>query len=356
MPFADSTAPTSTPSTLAPEPPATSDAASPATVGIGDAEVTDESMDPAGSDVLMRGDRGDDVAELQQALVRHGFEIEVDGLFGPATDVAVRGFQYSHGLEADGIAGPEAWTTLTDAEENSTVILRDDGLTIADFGDSAALVMPALLNVFGSPAWDFTAATTFPCEQDPCEGLERTVRWSNPEDASFSVRFQETNGELLLAGWELSGFGDRRGVSLATSKGVALDSTASALSSAHPNADFGYFPEPACGDAWWDPGAFRIDTDDDDLGTGLRGSLDHDWDVMLQALDAALIAHGIPEGLDCYQDVMCAEVFGRFQQSVGLTGGSGLDRSTWLALGLPLPPDMDARIQSLRAGQTVTEC
>lgn len=49
-------------------------------------------------------------------------------------------------------------------------------------------------------------------------------------------------------------------------------------------------------------------------------------------------------------------MFGEFQQSVGLEVGCGLERETWLALGLPLPPDPDAPVQLLRAGQNVTEC
>jgi hypothetical protein len=348
-PVADPTAPESAPST------SPTDGTTRTAAGDG-TEATVESAPSETIDVQVRGDANDNVTELQQALVRHGFEIDVDGHFGPATETAVRGFQYSHGLEADGIAGPATWTTLDTAEADSTVILRNDGLAIADFGDSAATVMPTLLDVLGRPEWDRTALTTHTCEQGHCEGRVRTVEWRNPDEATFAVRFEETNAVFELAGWQLSGHGGRRGVSLATSKGVALAATASELLSVYPNADFGHFDGPACGDAWWNPGAFRIDVDDDNLATGLRGSVAHDWDLMLDTLDAALIAHGIPEGLDCRQDVMCAEVFGRFQESVGLAFGYGLDRSTWLALGLPLPPATAAPVEWLRAGEVVLNC
>jgi peptidoglycan hydrolase-like protein with peptidoglycan-binding domain/LAS superfamily LD-carboxypeptidase LdcB len=55
---------------------------------------------------LREGSNGDGVRSLQRALVRLGFDVAVDGAFGPNTDRAVRAFQSRSGLEADGIAGP----------------------------------------------------------------------------------------------------------------------------------------------------------------------------------------------------------------------------------------------------------
>ena len=50
--------------------------------------------------------RGIAVRLLQAKLRRLGYPVVVDGVFGPRTEAAVRGFQRSHGLEVDGVVGP----------------------------------------------------------------------------------------------------------------------------------------------------------------------------------------------------------------------------------------------------------
>ncbi len=62
----------------------------------------------AADGTLTIGAAGPLVRALQIALVAHlGINISVDGLFGPATQVAVRRFQATHALSPDGIVGPE---------------------------------------------------------------------------------------------------------------------------------------------------------------------------------------------------------------------------------------------------------
>lgn len=53
-----------------------------------------------------RGSMGDAVFGLQQKLCALGYPLTMDGVFGKATDAALRAFQRDHGLAADGIAGP----------------------------------------------------------------------------------------------------------------------------------------------------------------------------------------------------------------------------------------------------------
>ena len=55
--------------------------------------------------LLRRGNRGEEVKQLQRDLGMTGDEI--DGIFGPATERAVRTFQQNSGAKVDGLVGPE---------------------------------------------------------------------------------------------------------------------------------------------------------------------------------------------------------------------------------------------------------
>lgn len=55
---------------------------------------------------------GDDVAELQAQLTKAGFPVAVDNVFGPATDMALRGFQRAAGLFPDGKCGQQTRAAL----------------------------------------------------------------------------------------------------------------------------------------------------------------------------------------------------------------------------------------------------
>src|SRR2546422_5461592 len=55
---------------------------------------------------------GDDVREVQKALVAHGTDIKVDGTYGPLTEAQVRQFQQRAGLKPDGFVGPATRSAL----------------------------------------------------------------------------------------------------------------------------------------------------------------------------------------------------------------------------------------------------
>lgn len=67
---------------------------------------------PATGPFLRRGSRGDAVRRLQERLNAAGARLRVDGIFGPATEGAVRGFQRAGTLMVDGIVGPQTWGAL----------------------------------------------------------------------------------------------------------------------------------------------------------------------------------------------------------------------------------------------------
>lgn len=61
---------------------------------------------------LKKGSKGDNVKDLQALLNGWGYSLRVDGDFGDGTLAAVKSFQASHGLLADGIVGSKTKAKL----------------------------------------------------------------------------------------------------------------------------------------------------------------------------------------------------------------------------------------------------
>ena len=64
-------------------------------------------IDTNGRRTLQRGSRGEDVRTVQTKI-----GIAADGVFGPATEAAVRQFQRNRNVVPDGIVGPKTWQLL----------------------------------------------------------------------------------------------------------------------------------------------------------------------------------------------------------------------------------------------------
>ncbi len=62
--------------------------------------------------ILERGDRGQQVEEIQTMLDNIGYDVEIDGVFGPWTERAVKDFQYNNNLKVDGIMGTSTRNAL----------------------------------------------------------------------------------------------------------------------------------------------------------------------------------------------------------------------------------------------------
>ena len=73
---------------------------------------------------LRKGCTGNEVMELQQELIRRGYDCGstgADGIFGKNTEPALVRFQRDNGLAADGICGPLTYAAL-EKKEQPTVL------------------------------------------------------------------------------------------------------------------------------------------------------------------------------------------------------------------------------------------
>ena len=62
--------------------------------------------------IVQNGSQGHPIRTLQYLLRARGYHVTVDGLFGPATEAAVKAFQASKGLAAVGTVSSQTWTAL----------------------------------------------------------------------------------------------------------------------------------------------------------------------------------------------------------------------------------------------------
>ena len=70
----------------------------------------------ANASAIRMGDQGEEVTQLQSTLASLGYSVAVDGDFGSATARAVKAFQESRGLEADGLVGAATYRALMGRE------------------------------------------------------------------------------------------------------------------------------------------------------------------------------------------------------------------------------------------------
>lgn len=89
---------------------------------------------------LQRGSEGQDVKDLQEALIELDFKPgEVDGVFGVFTQSAVKAFQNWAGVVVDGVVGAATWERLDDADRSDPTI-RDGSEGVAVRGLQRRLI------------------------------------------------------------------------------------------------------------------------------------------------------------------------------------------------------------------------
>ncbi|MBD2019894.1 peptidoglycan-binding protein [Leptolyngbya sp. FACHB-36] len=74
--------------------------------------------------VVRPWDTGAAVAEVQELLQAHGFDLRVDGSYGWITETAVMSYQREHGCRIDGVVGPKTWAALKASVKAGTRTLR----------------------------------------------------------------------------------------------------------------------------------------------------------------------------------------------------------------------------------------
>ena len=80
---------------------------------------------------LRKGDKGAEVKELQEKLLRLGYSLPrygADGDFGKETEAAVKAFQADNGLKADGIAGTKTLEAIENANPMQLYTVTIPGL------------------------------------------------------------------------------------------------------------------------------------------------------------------------------------------------------------------------------------
>lgn len=92
------------------------------------------------------GSKGAAVTALQASLTSAGFTVEADGWFGERTREAVRAFQRSKGLAADGIAGRATLRTLEGCKDD-VALSEDDIEAAAHLLDVDAAAIRAVVEV-----------------------------------------------------------------------------------------------------------------------------------------------------------------------------------------------------------------
>lgn len=88
------------------------------------------------------GDRGTQIATIQQALANNGYSIIIDGDYGTGTQSAIKKFQADQGLETDGIVGAATYAALIGSDMPKNTTARFTEKTGTDFYTAPVTTVP----------------------------------------------------------------------------------------------------------------------------------------------------------------------------------------------------------------------
>lgn len=129
---------------------------------------------------LRKGDTGAEVQTLQYRLDAFNFPVKRDGWFDTATESAVRDFQRSLGLVADGIAGPKTQAALLSGRVDPRLLRQadiEDAAKILDIDVAAVMAV----NEVESRGHGFNGDGT------PVVLFERHVMYRRLDEAGFDA-------------------------------------------------------------------------------------------------------------------------------------------------------------------------
>jgi hypothetical protein len=178
------------------------------------------------------GSTGDDVVRIQNALKKMGFyQGEPDGVFKDQTETAVKRFQTSVGLAADGVVGPATWDKLFASQTTAPKPMSGDlgtrclALTGSfETGRLAPNCFAAMTGdfdgqgmSFGALQWNFGQGTLQPLLKEMCAKhqevaskifgdflaqLQQAINGGKAAVLSFAASIQDPVRKTILDPWK----------------------------------------------------------------------------------------------------------------------------------------------------------
>src|SRR5699024_1404189 len=136
---------------------------------------------------LRWGSEGKAVEQLQSALNEHGASLAVDGKFGKLTHGAVKDFQRTHGVQLDGVVGPETRGALN----GGAASISGGGTSAPAPAHSQQAIVDAARSQIGT---SYSWGTSKPGVSFDCSGL------SSYAYAQAGIDLPRTSSQQVAAG------------------------------------------------------------------------------------------------------------------------------------------------------------